>query len=392
MARFNSFLGPVTGPLRPFLGVIVLLAGCGAVQASENGARESLGVFESEAARFRIDVVARGLEIPSSMAFLPDGRALVTERRLRRISLIDLASGEITPLSGLPAGFGHNGGGTLDVILHPDYATNGWIYFAYSIGTEQRNTLAVDRAHLQGTKLVGRQRLFEAHPFAEGDNHPRTRLVIQDGYLFFAMGERYDLKEKAQELDNHLGKIIRIHDDGRVPEDNPFIGVEGALPEIWSYGHRNPQGLALHPKTGALWQHEHGPQGGDEINIIRPGLNYGWPVITFGEEYGGGPISDGITAKEGMEPPLYYYVPSIAPSGMEFYTGDAFPGWRENIFLGALAFRHLNRLVIEGEKIIREERLLEGRDWIVRMVEQGPGGMLYIGVDDGMILRLSPVD
>jgi len=193
-------------------------------------------------------------------------------------------------------------------------------------------------------------------------------------------------------LGNHLGKILRVFEDGSIPPDNPFVNAKGALPEIWSYGHRNPQGLAINPATGELWEHEHGPKGGDEINVIRPALNYGWPVICYGIGYDDQPIGDGITEKEGMEQPLYYYVPSIAPSGMEFYTSETIPQWKGNLFIGAMALRHLNRLVIEGDKVIKEERLLVEKKWRIRCVRQGADGLLYLGVDEGGIVRIKPKD
>ena len=215
---------------------------------------------------------------------------------------------------------------------------------------------------------------------------------MADGYLYITTGDGYEFRDHAQQLDNSLGKVIRLHDDGRIPEDNPFVGREGTRPDIYAYGVRNPQGMARHPQTGAVWINEHGPQGGDEINIIQPGVNYGWPVITYGEEYGGGPIGDGISRHEGMAQPLWYWRPSIAPSGFAFYQGDAFPGWEGSVFSGALALQHLNRLVIEDGRVMHEERLLGDREWRVRLVELGPDGYLYLGVDQGMILRLVPAD
>jgi len=221
-------------------------------------------------------------------------------------------------------------------------------------------------------------------------DHYGCRLLLRDGFLFISMGDRLT-RDSAQNLSTHNGKIIRLHEDGRLPADNPFLSTPQARPEIWSYGHRNQQGMDFHPQTGELWIHEHGPKGGDEINIVRPGRNYGWPIITYGEEYEGGPVGKGLTQQEGMEQPVYYYVPSIAPSGMTFYTGEAFAAWKGDIFLGAMAGRHLNRLVIEGNEVIEEERLLEDLHWRIRCVKQGPDGALYIAVDQGMIVRLRPV-
>jgi glucose/arabinose dehydrogenase len=216
-------------------------------------------------------------------------------------------------------------------------------------------------------------------------------MKIVDGYLFISMGERYFAKDSAQTLTNDFGKIIRLYDDGRIPADNPFNKQKDARPEIWSYGHRNPQGMALNPATNELWINEHGPQGGDEINIIKPGINYGWPVICYGIDYNDSIIGKGITHMNGMEQPINYYRPSIAPSGMEFYTGNAFPKWKHNLFIGALALRHLNRLTVEGNRIIHEERSLEDQKWRIRFVKQGPDELLYIGVDNGNIIRIRPV-
>jgi aldose sugar dehydrogenase len=346
-------------------------------------------VFESVAARIRVDVVAEGLMVPWGMAFLPDGRLLVSERPTGRLSVADLGTGVTVPVQGVPAVHGKEDGGLLDVVLHPRYRENGWIYFSYAIHTPEGNTTVVDRARLRGTRLVDRQRLFTAQPYIDNSNHFGSRLVLHEGYLFVSLGER-DLRDLAQDLGTHHGKIVRLHEDGRVPDDNPFVRRAGARPEIWSYGHRNPQGLAVNPSTGELWEHEHGPKGGDEVNVIHPGGNYGWPVITYGREYEGGLVGAGLTERKGLQQPLYYYVPSIAPSGMEFYTGDAFPKWRGNLFIGAMALRHLNRLVIETGRVVREERLFADRRWRVRVVRQGPDGLLYIGVDDGRILRLRP--
>jgi glucose/arabinose dehydrogenase len=250
----------------------------------------------------------------------------------------------------------------------------------------------VDRATLEGTRIVNSERLFKALPYYKEPNHFGCRLLLKNGFLFITMGERYFLRDSAQTLSNHLGKVLRINEDGSIPGDNPFIGNKGALPEIWSYGHRNPQGLILNPLTDEVWEHEHGPKGGDEINIIRPTLNYGWPVICHGIDYDGTPIGEGITQKDGMEQPLYYYVPSIAPSGMEFYTADEMPQWKGNLFIGAMALTHLNRLVLEGNKVIKEDRLLAEKKWRIRCVRQGPDGFLYIGVDKGRIHRIKPKD
>lgn len=382
--RFIGWLTPV------LLAAATLAALRGADRETDDHPRlRERRVQPDDQVRFRVDVVARGIRVPWSMAFLPDGRAIVTQRQPGRMHLVDLATGQATRIGGVPPVFASGQGGLLDVVLHPDYDANRWIYFSYSANTPRGATTVVDRARLRANQLVDRERIFTAQALSRAANHFGGRLVLHDGYLFLSVGDRTD-RYRAQQLDSHHGKVLRVHDDGRVPDDNPFVGRNDALPEIWTYGHRNPQGLTRHPTTGALWEHEHGPRGGDEVNLIRPGLNYGWPVISYGQEYRGGPVGAGITRKEGMEQPLHYYVPSIAPSGMVFYTGSAFPEWQGNLFIGAMVLQHLNRLVLDGDRVVREERLLVDQNWRVRFVTQGPDGLLYLGVDEGMIVRLSP--
>ena len=279
----------------------------------------------------------------------------------------------------------------MDVLVHPDYARNGWIYLVLSIEVPGGNTTVVDRAHLVANSLTDRQRVFTARPVKPNSNEFGSRLVLDHGYLYVTLGQR-NLPENAQDLGSDLGKIIRLREDGTIPKDNPFVHRTGALAEIWTYGNRNPVGLAIDPATGALWEHEHGPLGGDEINIIRRGLNYGWPVITYGLDYSGKPVGAGITHHSGMEQPVFYYDPDIAPSGMLFYTGKDFPRWRNNIFIGSLTVRYLARLVVEGDHVIHEERLLLDRGWKIRAVQQAPDGSLYIGVDGGFLARISPLE
>jgi len=310
--------------------------------------------YRSPDARFRVEVVARGLTVPVSIAFLPDGRALVAERPVGRLSYVDPQSGALAPIEGVPPVVGQVDGGLLDVIVHPDFSRNGRIFFAYTEHTDSGNATVVERARLDANRLVDRVRLLAVHPYIDNVNQFGTRLVLDHGYLYIAIGDR-ELPELAQDLSTNAGKIVRLREDGSVPPDNPFVGVAGARPEIWSLGHRNPHGLAIDPRTGALWEHEHGPRGGDEINIIRAGRNYGWPVITYGIEYSGEPVGQGLTHHEGMEQPVYFYVPSIAPTGMSFYTGADFPNWRDNIFLGSLSYRHLNRVVLSGDRVVREK-------------------------------------
>ena len=339
---------------------------------------------------YRLDTVVRGITIPYGMDFLPDGSMLVTDRSEGKMYLVN--KGKKEALKNLPEVYGKDQAGIMDVLVHPAYASNGWIYYSYSGIRGGENGTVVERAKIRGNALEERQVLFTTYPFYSNGAHYGCRLALKDGFLFLTIGERYALRDSAQLLGNHLGKVIRIREDGSVPADNPFVSVAGARPEIWSYGHRNPQGLAIHPETGELWEGEHGPKGGDEVNLVRPGMNYGWPVITYGVEYSGATIGAGITQKEGMEQPVYYYKPSIGPSGMVFYTGNAFPQWKGNLFMGAMALTHLNRLVIEQNKVIREERLFEDKKWRVRSVKQGPDGFLYIGVDGGMVLRVRPAN
>jgi glucose/arabinose dehydrogenase len=363
-------------------------------------------VFESQRLRFRTDVVATGLKQPSAMIFLPDGRALLVERQ-KGIDLLDLKSGSITPLEGgptaligtdtgvhdaaRPATLTGEDAGFHDIALHPEYSKNGWIYLTYSAGPAERSTTVVDRYHLRENKLVDQQRILTADAYSEDRFHYGGRLAFAGGYLFVTVGERHH-QDRAQELTNHAGKILRLRDDGSVPPDNPFVGKADAKPEIWTYGHRNPQGLAVNPDTGDLWSNEHGPLNGDELNVIHRGANYGWPVISYGWQYSGGPIGKGITTQEGMEQPLWVWTPSIAPSGMIFYTGSKFPAWRGNIFIGSMSQRNLTRLVIQDGHIAIDERLMNRQAGRVRLVAQSADGFIYIGNDDGQLLRLRPVD
>ena len=363
-------------------GCLVLLLAC--------RSEKSKWHFESEAGPLLLEVVADSIRVPFGMSFLPNGKMLVTNRFAGDILLLDTHTGKQQQLKSVPQSYSQLDGGALDILPHPDYSKNGWIYFSHSIGDSIKSTMSVVRGKLQGDSLTNIQHIFTALPYFKAPSHYGTRMAIKDGYLFFTMGDRYDLKDSAQTLGNHLGKVMRIFDDGSIPKDNPFYGREDAKPEIWSYGHRNPQGLIFHPETEELWLHEHGPKGGDELNLIHPGLNYGWPIICHGIDYDDTPIGDGITHKEGLEQPVHYYTPSIAPSGMEFYTGDKFPAWHGNLFIGAMAKTHLNRLVIKGNKVIQEERLLEEFGHRVRSVKQGPDGFLYIGIDGGRILRIRP--
>lgn len=348
---------------------------------------------KTEAGNIQVKTIAEGLENIWSMAFLPDGSMLVTERagRMRIVS----AAGKVgEPLSGLPEIVAQGQGGLLDVVLAPDFAASKKIYFSYSEPGEGRlNSTAVSFATLNGNKLENVTRVFSQKPKVSSTNHFGSRLVwAPDGTLFITLGDRYSEKDKAQTLDNHQGKVVRINADGSAPKDNPFVKTPGALPEIWSYGHRNMQGAAINPLTKELWTGEHGPQGGDELNIDRAAKNYGWPVITYGENYGGGKIGEG-THKAGMEQPNYKWVPSIATAGFIFYTGDKFPQWKNNILLTSLREQALVRLVVDGEKITKEERLLKSElGQRLRHIVQGPDGLVYLVTDEakGKIYQLSP--
>jgi glucose/arabinose dehydrogenase len=367
-----------------FLSLFILSCG------KEKPREKEFFMIQSDGTNLKVEVVTDSIIIPFGMDFLPDGRLLVTDRVVGHIVVVNTETGEKQLLENVPAAVGAGDGGMLDILVHPDYNKNGWIYFAYTEGDTNANTMVVDRAKLDGLKLKDRERLFTALPSYKRPLHHGTRLVLKDGYLFFGMGEMTDLKDSAQTLSNHLGKVLRIFEDGRIPPDNPYVGKPGAKGEVWSYGHRNPNGLTINPFTGELWEHEHGPKGGDEINIIRPTLNYGWPVISYGVNYDDTPVNEGLSEMEGMEPPVYYYKPSIAPSGMVFYTSDVIPSWKGNLFIGGMVLTHLNRLVIENNKVVKEERLMQDKKWRVRSLKQGPDGYLYVGVDGGKILRIMP--
>lgn len=339
---------------------------------------------------YRIDTLAEGLHHPWGLAELPDGDLLVSERRGRLLRLTP--DGSRHEIDGLPDIAAGGQGGLLDLALHPDFADNRWLYFSYSQPGRGGAGTAVARARLAGDRLEQLQVLFEQQPKTSGGSHFGSRLAFDpDGYLFITTGDRFHSRDQAQRLDSHLGKIIRLHDDGRVPADNPFVGQTGSLPEIWSYGHRNVQGAAIHPTTGVLWAQEHGPRGGDEVNLIRKGANYGWPVVTFGEEYGGGRIGRG-SRMAGMEEALWVWVPSIAPSGMMFYTGERFPDWQHQLFVGALAGRKLVRLTLDGDRVLQEHHLLSELNSRIRAVVQAGDGGIYVLTDatDGKLLKLLP--
>ena len=355
-------------------------------------AQEGTPIFKSEKHAFRVATLVTGLENPWSIAFLPDGRMLVTERagRLRLVSHDFKLNPK--PIDGLPEVVPQGQGGLFDVVLHPQYAQNGWIYWAYNAPGPGGWGTALARGKLQDHRMTEVQVLFSMQPKTRSGLHFGGRIVFdQAGLLYLTLGDRGD-KDRAQKLGDHAGSVIRLHDDGRVPANNPFVNRAGALAEKWTLGNRNMQGAALHPQTGELWTHEHGPQGGDEVNVMRSGINYGWPVITYGVNYGlGTKIGEG-QVKAGLEQPLHVWVPSIAPSGMAFVSGSQFPQWQGNLLVGALNGQTLVRLTLEGEKVLGEERLLQGRSRL-RDVRMGPDGFVYLLTDEakGALLRLEPL-
>ena len=383
--RRNTGLAAAAGPAVQALLAMVLGISGGTSAFAQSGAPT-----------VTLAPVATGLVNPWAVAFLPDGQFLVTERpgRMRVIQ----ATGQVGPaLAGVPPVAASGQGGLLDVVTDANFARNRRIFFCFSEPAASgasgnstalaRATLSADAQSLQDVKVI-----FSQRPKVDSALHFGCRIVqAADGNLFLALGERYQRKDDAQKLDNHHGKIVRITPDGAVPADNPFRQRAGALPEIWSYGHRNPQGATLAP-DGTLWMHEHGPQGGDEINVPQPGRNYGWPVITYGENYGGGKMGEG-TAKAGMEQPLHYWVPSIAPSGMAFLTSTRYSdAWKGSLFVGSLKFGTLHRLEVAQGKVQREEKLLQGNGERIRDVRQGPDGLLYLLTDSpqGRLVRLQP--
>ena len=355
-------------------------------------ARVLAQVFDSELQRFRLTIVTGGLEHPWGLAFLPDGRMLVSERP-GRLRLID-AKGNLDPqaVQGLPPIAAIGQGGLLDVAVHPAFRQNGWIYLSYvAAGTGGYGT-EVLRARLRNKALHDVQVVFRMRPKSATGYHFGSRLVFdRQGYLYITLGDRGE-QERAQRLDDHAGSVIRLHDDGRVPADNPFVRQAGALPEKFTLGNRNIQGAAVHPATGELWAHEHGPQGGDEINVIRAGVNYGWPVITYGRNYGSGTRIGEGSEKAGMAQPVLQWTPSIAPSGMAFYTGNRFPAWQGDLFVGALRDQMLLRIRLDGERVVRQEALLKSVIGRIRDVRNGPDGLLYLLTDSpsGVLARLQP--
>lgn len=374
-----------------------------AVQARERGEappRPKIGAetVRTRAASFRVETVAEGLEVPWEIAFLPGSEGLlVAERRgtLRRVRAGKVAEAAI---EGTPRVWAQGQGGLLAVAPHPDYAKNGWIYLAFSDpGAKSGEAMtAVVRGRIRDDKWTDEQEIYRAPAglYRGAGVHFGTRLVFADGYLFFGIGDR-GAQDQAQDLRRPNGKIHRVHDDGRAPADNPFVKTPGALPTIWSYGHRNPQGIVARPGTRGdaieLWESEHGPRGGDELNLVKRGLNYGWPLVTFGMNYNGTPVS-ADTAREGLEPPAWHWTPSIAACGLDVYAGEKFPGWRGDLLAGSLRQEELRRLKLDGAKVVEEETLFRGLGR-VRTVRTGPDGLVYAGLENpGRIVRLVPAE
>jgi len=350
------------------------------------------GIVESEVQKFFVDTIVSGLDVPWGLEFLPNGDLLIADRSAK---LYRFANKQLQGISGLPEIMVKGQGGLLDLELHPDYETNGWLYLAYSAYAKDNKTEGctnIMRAKIEGNQLVSQEVIFNGSPDSDKGHHWGCKLEFdKNGYLFFGVGDRGSHFVNPQNLDNHCGKIHRINDDGSIPNDNPFVNTAGAMPTIYSYGHRNPQGTCMNPETGEIWETEHGPRGGDELNIIQPGRNYGWPVICYGINYDGTVLTE-MTAKEGMEQPVTYWVPSIAPCGMTFVKGDRYKNWKNNILVGSLRFMYLERIVLEGSKVTHQEKLLEGIGR-VRNVEISPDGFIYVAIEKpGKIVKLVPVN
>jgi glucose/arabinose dehydrogenase len=373
--------------LTPQCLAIASLLGLSVAQAV--AAPATLGRIEGVA---EVTELVSGLEHPGGLAFLPDGRALVTERpgRLRIVSREGALS---EPVAGVPKVYASGQGGLLDIAVDPAFASNGLVYLSFAEAGEGGAGTAVARGRLDGERLEDVEVIFRQQPKVEGGNHFGSRLVFgRDGTLFVTMGDRFNFRKEAQNLESHIGKVVRINTDGSVPADNPFRDKPGAKPEIWSYGHRNVQGAALNPATGELWTAEHGARGGDEINRVLAGRNYGWPVISYGVHYSGAKIGTGRSAP-GMEQPVFYWDPSIAPSGLAFYTGERYPGWNGTMLVGALRGSLLANLTLSGNAVTKEERVLAKLRKRIRDVRQGPDGLVYVVTDEdnGRILRLDPI-
>jgi len=370
------------------VGVVLCAA---SVSAEPVVVNRTVGTYTSEQESFRLVQVAEGLTEPWSFAFLPDGSVLVTEISG---SLFHIDGRTVREIDGVPSVSATGQGGLLDIVLDPDFSPNRLVYFSFADRYEFGLGTAVARGRLRGTRLRDVEVIFRMNRSSGGGRHFGSRLVFgTDGMLYVTIGDR-GAQDRAQDPGDHAGSLVRIRPDGSIPADNPFDDGRDGAPEVYSYGHRNAQGIAVNPETGEIWLHEHGPQGGDEINIVEAGANYGWPVITYGANYGTGTQIGEGTSKPGMEQPVTYWVPSIAPSGMAFSTGSSFPGWQGDLFVGALVARHLRRVELDGDSVVGEEVLLDGVVGRVRDVRVGPDGLIYLVTDErsGGLYRLEPVE
>lgn len=382
------------------LCLTTVLAGCDAMQtqvlkgymAVKKGLTVDDGVvsIQDSIQPFEIRALTEELKFPWGFDFLPSGKLLVTEKA-GKLLIFDINTQSSVMIEGLPTVYSKGQGGLLDVAVHPDFNKTGWIYLSAAVEVgEQKYTTRVIRYQLKNNQLSNATQIFEAQPAVGTNIHFGSAMLFDnDGYLFITMGERKQ-RFLSQDLGTSLGKVMRFHDDGSVPSDNPFIKTPGALPEIYSYGHRNPQGITIDRESGRIWVAEHGPQGGDEVNLLQAGANYGWPVITYGEEYGGGKIGEG-TEKTGMAQPEYYYVPSIGTAGITWYDGDALPGWKGNLFVAGLRSFSVSRVKLRAEQAAEEQRLLEAFSFRARNIKQGPDGLLYVLSENGGILQIGPL-
>lgn len=366
--------------------LLVILFSC----KEKSNKNTTINTFQTNGFNFEVETIVDGMEVPWSMAFLPDNSMLITEQKGE---LIHFKNGQKTKVENVPEVYFKGQGGLLDIELDPKYIENGWLYLSYSSNSEQDNNggnTTIMRAKLSNDKLIEKKVLYKATPNTSSGNHFGSRIEFgNNGFLFFSIGDRFDRDKNPQDITKDGGKIYRIHSDGSIPKENPFYMTPNAKKAIFTYGHRNPQGMTLHPETGKIWIHEHGPKGGDEINIIDSGKNYGWPKASFGVNYNGTKFTK-HTYLAGMEDPIHHWTPSIAPSGMTFVTSDKYPPWKGNLLVGSLKFQYLNRCVLKNNKVIKEEKLLEniGR---VRCVRQAPDGYIYVAVQNKGIVRLTPI-
>lgn len=346
-------------------------------------------ITEPAWSNYKIETIVEDLKTPWGFIFLPDGSILITERSGE---LIHFKDGQKNMINGVPEVRAKGQGGLLDITLHPDYEDNGWIYMSYSSeeGAGEGAHTAISRVKLQGDQLTGLEVLYKATPNTTAGQHYGSRIVFDnDGYMFFSIGERGNHPENPQDITRDGGKVYRLHDDGSIPEDNPFVNDDDAKKAIYSYGHRNPQGMILHPETGEIWVHEHGPRGGDEINVVKKGANYGWPVISYGINYNGTVLTE-LTEKQGMEQPLYYWVPSIAPSDFAVVTSDHYPEWKGDLLVGSLSFALLEKLTLENNQVVKREKVIDGMGR-TRSVAIGPDGYIYAGIEGTGIVKIVPI-